>query len=126
MFSEYKDPVVTVLSVNPTSVTFSTGSPEFGLPAAYYAIVLRRLTGIAQDLCREYIDEHRLMVTAGELSDMISFNELEELSSYHIDVVAHHNLFSERVTRRTLHRFATPGVGKISRLTLATKNWPLP
>jgi hypothetical protein len=113
VFPDYKGPIVTILSVNPTSVTLSIGTHEFGLPAALYVIVVSRITGVTQELCTENVDEHQLTVVGGKLLNIVSFNELEEQSAYHIDVVANHHHFNdEEVPIRVMLNFTTSGAGK--------------
>jgi hypothetical protein len=114
MLSGYVEPIVTKVSENPTSVTFSIVPHEFSLPTAHYMIALNRVTGNNQGMCKQNVDPHRLMIPTEELPNLVTISNLEELSAYHLEVEAHFNYFNEPVVRRVQMDYATPGAGKIA------------
>jgi hypothetical protein len=114
LLSGYQAPIVTILSVNPTLVTFSIAMHEFSLPAGHYTVALNRVTGDNQRLCEANVDQRQLQILANELADMITISHLEELSTYDLTVMSNFNSFNERVTRRAALNFTTPGAGKIA------------
>ena len=76
-----------------------------------FTVSIRRVTG---GLCTRYKHyEHHFEIIAEELSDTVTFSELDELATYRTEVIAEFNFFDEQVNRSSTFNVTTSGAGKI-------------
>ena len=104
-------PTIAISSVTATSVTVSLTQSPFSFTPVIYIVTLTRVTGSGQALCTS--TEHSKVVTVPPTNDTTSaiLTDLQEFSSYTIEVDARFSEFRLNPTATSTATFTTTSAG---------------